>query len=215
MSDALTHFRNTLSAFYLEEAQRVAEGAPALRAIADSLMDPGHTRGNPQRQDLPAMAYTAEAFAAAQAGPLPALAAAFAALEPELAWIQNNNYADETMAPGLMASYAYCLIAGPKGLLQVEDFLVSALLIGPECLYPAHAHEAEECYHLLAGPSHWWREGEDWMWRTPGDYLHHRSWQPHATKTASTPVLALASWHGDPHKPSDFVRDAKLPPLPR
>ncbi len=214
MTDALTDFRNTLCAFYMKESQRAAEGAPALQAIAKRLSDPSLARGNPTRRTLPAMALLAEALREAKAGPLPALASAFATLEPELAWARNSNYADETFAPGLMASYAYCIIAGPTGLLQVDDILVSAIVIGPECLYPAHAHEAEECYHLLAGPSYWWREGEDWVWRKPGDYLHHRSWQPHATLTRSTALLALASWHGDPKKLSDFARDAKLPALP-
>ncbi|MEQ8654617.1 MAG: dimethylsulfonioproprionate lyase family protein [Kiloniellales bacterium] len=214
MSEALTHFRDTLAAFYLQEAERAAGGAHALRTIAQRLRDPGLARGKPERQDLPAMAQLAETLGMAEAGPLGALASAFAAVEPELAWVQNSNYADAGTAPDFLRNYAYCVVAGPKGLLQVDDILVSAIVIGPECLYPAHAHEAEEVYHLLAGPSYWWREGEDWVWRKPGACIHHRSWQQHATKTASTSMLAIASWKGDSGKLSQFARNARIPALP-
>lgn len=214
MPDALTLFRDTLSAFYLQEAERATEGAPALRTIAHRLRDSSLARGKPERQDLPAMAHLTETLGMAEAGPLGALASAFAAVEPELAWVQNSNYADAGTAPDFLRNYAYCAVAGPKGLLQADDILVSAIVIGPQCLYPVHAHEAEEVYHLLAGPSYWWREGEDWVWRKPGACIHHRSWQQHATKTASTSMLAIASWSGDTKKLATFTKNAKLPALP-
>ncbi len=214
MADALTRFRDTLASFYREEATRATEEATALQLIAGRLSDPELKRGRPQRRELEAMRLLPAALEEASAGPLAALGSAFAALEPELAWTQNSNYSDDKVSPGHMANYAYCVIAGPGGLLEADDILVSAIFIGPNRLYPAHAHEAEEVYHLLAGPSLWWREGEDWIARAPGERLHHRAWQPHATKTEAKTLLAIASWNGNPHRLSDLVPGAHVPPLP-
>ncbi len=214
MPDALAGFRNALIAFYLEEAARVAEAATALTVIASRLSAPALEKGRPHRKQLPALALLPTAIEEASLGPLTSLATAFAALEPEAAWVQNPNYNDAKMGAGYMANYAYCVIAEPDGLLKAEDILVSLLLIGPKRLYPAHAHEAEEVYHLLAGPSHWWREGEDWQTRSPGALVHHRPWRTHATKTGKSSLLAIASWYGNPLKAANLVAGSYLPAIP-
>ncbi len=214
MTEALAHFRDALAAFYREEALRVPAAGVALTRIAARLADPGLAQGRPERRPLAAMELVPAALGAAEAGPLARLSTAFAALEPEVAWTQNPNYSDARMGEGYMASYAYCVVAGPGGLLEADDVLVSLMVIGPGRLYPAHAHEAEEVYHLLAGPSLWWREGEPWVERAPGALVHHRPWQPHATRTGSGSLLAIASWHGDPGKSADLVPGAAVPAMP-
>lgn len=214
MPDAPDRFRSALAAFYREEATRAGEERRALEVLAGRLGDPALPPGRPQRRQLDAMALLPAALQEACRGPLGWLAAAFAELEPRLGWTQNRNYSDDKLGPGHMANYAYAVFAGPGGLLEVDDILVSVLLIGPQRLYPAHAHEAEEVYHLLAGPSLWWREGENWTARGPGELVHHRPWQPHATKTGNRSLLALASWNGDPRRMADLLPGARVPAIP-
>lgn len=210
-SPALAGFRRALARFYRSEAQ----GAPAaaLDAIAACLEDEAARLLPVVRREKPACRMLPAVLGAAAAGPLAPLAAAFAALEPELAWQQNPNYSDARMGAGYLQDYAYATVAGPEGPVASETVLVSLLLLGPGRLYPPHAHGPEEVYHVLAGEALWWRQGEDWRARPPGSLIHHRPWQPHATRCGKAPLLALASWHGAVAAPADLTPVA-APPLP-
>jgi len=210
---ALEDFRRKLAVVCRHQAACHAPAAAALSAVARCLEQASRPLRSVERRTKPALRLLPEALGTAADGPLAALADAFAALEPQLAWRQNPNYSDARMGAGYMADYAYAVVVGPEGPVEAEDVLVTLLLLGPGRLYPAHAHGPEEVYQVLAGDAYWWREGEDWRLRGAGSLIYHRPWQAHATLVGAAPLLALASWHGAVARPADLTA-AATPPLP-
>ncbi len=214
-SPALEAFRDALAAFYLEEAARVADAAPALTAIATRLTDRSLPVCMLPWEKKPAARLLPEAFAQAAKGPLADLAGRLAELEPELPWLQSANYSAAALGENFMANYAHTLVVSPRGPVVAEDVLVSVFLMGPNLFYPEHAHPAEEIYHVLAGEALWWKKGEDWQERQPGSLMRHTSWQPHATKTGKDTLLAIASWHGDATVGAALHELGSAPALPQ
>jgi hypothetical protein len=105
---------------------------------------------------------------------------------PALVWRQNPTYRDVSF----LARYAYCeLVCG-------AHLTAGLLALAPDTHYPAHAHPAEEVYHLLAGKSEWRRGDEPWTHRLPGARIEHPSNVPHAMRALSEPLLALYLWRG-------------------
>ena len=70
------------------------------------------------------------------------------------------------------------------------------LLLGPCTLYPPHAHATEEVYLVLAGTAAWQRDHGPWRDLPPGSAHPPPAHLPHATRTASEPLLALYFWWG-------------------
>jgi len=196
MERALKDCAAAVASCYRRLALRGGPEAAMLDSVAASLEAGPMPLARPEPRRLPALGFLGDAVAEAVAGPEGAVAAAFATLEPHLAWVQNPNYSDALMGAGYMDDYAYCCIAGPEGPLLAGDLLLTVLLLGPGRLYPPHAHPAAEVYLPLAGTAAWWQEGEDWREKPPGTPIYHPSGRAHATRVGRTPLLALVAWTG-------------------
>ncbi len=112
----------------------------------------------------------------------------------DLAWRQS--YAPADFGQAFLDRYAWTELFGLSGPLASATVACGFLLLGPDTLYPAHAHAAEELYVPLAGAALWSRGGEGWVSRAPGEPIHHPSWVPHAMRTGAEPLLALYLWRG-------------------
>ena len=134
---------------------------------------------------------------AAHAAPVASLSKSLLEAGPAMRWTRNPNYSG---APGFaryLETSAYCDIAGPCGLLENGEIRTGLFLMGSETLYPSHSHPAAEGYAILSGTAEWWREGEDWMPRSPMTSLYHAPFRAHAMRTSAEPMLALYIATGD------------------
>lgn len=123
---------------------------------------------------------------------------------PSLSWCQT--YAAGELSPAFLTRYGWTELLGPYGLFASEQLRLGFLLLGPDTLYPPHAHASEEVYLVLAGTAAWQRDSGPWRDRPPGTAIHHPPHLAHATRTASEPLLALYLWWGaDPRVPARMV----------
>ena len=111
-----------------------------------------------------------------------------------LAW--RRTYAAGEVSPAFLARYGWAELLGPYGPLASDRLRLGFLLLGPDTLYPPHAHAAEEFYLVLAGTAAWQHGQKPWQNRPPGTAIHHPPCLPHATRTAAEPLLALYLWWG-------------------
>jgi dimethylpropiothetin dethiomethylase len=133
------------------------------------------------------------------------VAAALAACEESLNWLQNANYADDTGPGGDMADYAYCELIGPTGFFPGADFLLGFMIMGPERIYRDRLHRAPELYWLLTGPSDWSHAHGTYQAHEAGDTLWHPPNLVHATRTLHKPLLAAWAWTRDVGAPARYA----------
>ena len=135
----------------------------------------------------------------------PAVAAALAALDGHLKWLQSASYTDEILGEGFLRNYGWCEIIGPQGFFKGDDFLLGILMLGPNRHYKDHYHPAPELYWPLTGPTQW-KQGQGAFEEKPaGAVIWHASNVHHATKTAGHPLLTVWSWTGETHTPAKLV----------
>lgn len=119
----------------------------------------------------------------------------FLLLAPALPWRQTVGYLD-VLSRDYLDNYGYVQLLGPNALVEHPDVRVGIGLWGPNLHYPAHKHEAEELYHVLAGePSFVDSAGESRVTK-PGDAVHHAPWQVHSQDFGATPTVLLYCWTG-------------------
>ncbi len=186
-----------LRRLYDRDARGDSGAASVLLPVLAALADADGPEQQPERQQLPACALLPGALEAASRSPLAALAAAFAAVEPSLRWVQNPNYTVAKMGAAYMAGYAYANLVGPDGPIDRPGVQVGMLLLGPGLVYPDHAHPAAEVYHVVSGTAAWRRDEDHWKPRVPGACIHHPAGMRHATRTGDETLLAWYCWHGD------------------
>ena len=174
-------------------APRVDAGAApgdAARRIFDALagaagvIAPGGTPPRP-----PAYRYLPAALDNARAAPgVAPLAEAFAALEPELAWVRRPDAEEhgETFRDG----HANAWLVGPSGLERRSDLLVGASLLAPGIRYIDHHHPPEEIY-IVMSEGEWYREDRGWHAPGAGGIVHNPSNAVHAMRAGPNPLLAL------------------------
>jgi hypothetical protein len=139
--------------------------------------------------------------ALAATGPaLEAVAAALRALASELSWVQNPNYLAAPPSPNFLAGYGYAELVGhadPATRMIVDRrALIGFLLFAPGASYPSHRHPAREIYLPLT-PAAFWRDGEGWRERLPGELVYHPPNLAHAMRAGAVPLLAAYFWRGE------------------
>jgi len=117
-----------------------------------------------------------------------------AAAAKHLFWGQTYTQAD--FGRDFLQSYGWTELIGLRGPIASRTLACGFLLLGPDTLYPRHSHTAEEIYVPLSAPTFWTKGEDDWMARSCGELVHHRSGLAHGMRTESTPLLALYLWYG-------------------
>lgn len=191
-----TALRDILAAFFAERAARGGASAAMLAEVAEVLAGiapPAH-RAAPMR--LPGCRHYAGALEAARGGALAAIADAFDALEPDMAWTQTAHYR-AALGDDYMDNYAYSqMVGGWESMVDHARIAVGLFLIGPGRHYPEHHHEAEEIYIPLSGDTLWSLDGAPACPHEPGATIHNPPWQRHAMTTRQTPLFAFYCWRG-------------------
>jgi hypothetical protein len=132
----------------------------------------------------------------------PDLAAAIAAVEDALCWLQSSSYTDEILGEGFSANYGWAQIIGPDGFFPGDDFLLGLLMLGPHRHYLDHYHPAPELYWPLTSASCWSMGGGPFAEQPQGATIWHPPMILHATQTGETPLLAVRSWTRDTQAPA-------------
>ena len=174
--------------------------AEVRRRLAEQDLSPASAR-EPVPRRLPATRFLPECVATSMFMS-PDVAAALAEIDEFLKWKQNPNYSDQSMGPGYMDNYAYAELVGPDGFFAGNDFLMGLLLLGPNVHYRDHHHAAPELYWLLTGPSEWRLGKGDFAMREAGETIWHEPHVVHATRTGSSPLLAVWAWSRDVSEPA-------------
>jgi mannose-6-phosphate isomerase-like protein (cupin superfamily) len=177
-------------------AARLPAGAPAaLPPLAPNTPAPAAST-------LPVLAWLDDLPALAESGTRP-LVEQLVAAAPALAW--RRTYDARNAAPAFLARYGWTELVGPHGGCAADTLRLGFLLLGPDTLYPAHAHAAEELYQVLAGTADWRRDRAHWHSVPPGGAIHHPPNISHAMRTSAEPLLALYLWWG-----ADVVAPARM-----
>jgi mannose-6-phosphate isomerase-like protein (cupin superfamily) len=124
----------------------------------------------------------------------PTLQKVFHAACTDLAW-RTPGYGRLPRAIG--DRMAVAALVGPDALIRHENVALGLILIAPGLCYPSHRHGAEELYLALGGALSWVIDGHDIGPVRPGDFVHHRPWQPHAMITSDRSALLFWGWTGD------------------
>jgi hypothetical protein len=77
--------------------------------------------------------------------------------------------------------------------------------MAPRTFYPLHTHPAVELYLVIAGEAQWTTPDADRI-VPPGQFVLHRSNEPHAMRTFADPLLALYAWRGDLFAPAVYTK---------
>lgn len=126
-------------------------------------------------------------FGAVSANDSP-LCAAAARLSPHLFWRAAGNGKTAVAAAELV---------GPSGVVECSRFRAGLFFQPANMFYQWHRHEAEEIYLPLGGAAaEWHAENAPPVRVPPLQFVHHRSWQPHAMRTFDSPLCALWGWRG-------------------
>jgi hypothetical protein len=180
---------------------RSGEGVPEVLEKL-SLQDLGITAQHvPEPHNLPVLAHLPHCIGEAMLLD-PDLAAAIAAVDGDLKWMQSPTYSDHLLGEGFSANYGWAEIIGPNGFFAGDDVLLGLLMLGPDRHYPDHYHPAPELYWPLTSESFWSRDGKPFAAKAQGEIIWHPSMALHATITNATPLLAVWCWTRDTATPA-------------
>ena len=115
-------------------------------------------------------------------------------LANSLAW--GQTYSVQDLGLGFLEKYGWTEIIGQRGPIASDRIACGFLLLGPRVEYPQHRHEAQEVYVPLTGKTLWLKGDQEWIYRTLGLPVYHASWEMHAMRTETEPLLALYLWRG-------------------
>ena len=176
--------------FLAARVEAVTAPGDAARRIFDALAGsdggvvPGDTPPRP-----PAYRYLSDAIENARAAPdIAPLAEAFAALEPELAWVRRAG--SEAHGERFHDGHANAWLIGPTGLEQRSDVLVGTSLVAPGVRYIDHRHPPEEIY-IVMSEGEWYREDRGWHSPGVGGVVYNPANVMHAMRAGPHPLLAL------------------------
>lgn len=127
----------------------------------------------------------------------------------------SEFYAPDAWSETFLSEFANGEGFGPDGALVSDRMILGPFVLGPNTLYPVHAHPAEEFYLTLSGtPSFQIGSGEPFAPLPPGAVAWHHSNVSHAIRTGPEPFLAVFGWRGLIGERSwyrDDMADASLP----
>jgi hypothetical protein len=169
-------------------------GTAAITAVADRIFTalevPSTPAARPASDRLPVCRHldTALETTRLQAGPIGALADAFAAIEPRLDW--KIRAGAEAQGEQFLNGHANATIVGSEGLEIRQDVWIGVSLLAPHTRYPDHRHPPEEVYVVLSDGE--WRQGSG-GWHAPGigGLVYNSPNIVHAMRSGEQPLLAI------------------------
>ena len=121
-------------------------------------------------------------------------------------WEQSYSTADEAVSADMLAGYGYTEIVGKRGPFLSERIRAGVGVFATGVAYPAHRHQAEEIYVVLAGSGTFRLGGNLPERQSAGAVVHVTSQLVHAITMDAEPLVILYLWQGgDLREKSTFV----------
>ncbi len=134
-----------------------------------------------------------------------AVTAAFARDRHRLHWEQSYRCGDGLVGEDMLAGYGFAEVVGRRGPFVSERVRCGIGVWGPGIVYPAHHHEAEEIYVVLAGSARFRVGSQAEATCTAGDVVHVTSRVRHGFRTAHEALVVFYAWQsGDLRERSSF-----------
>ena len=163
-----------------------AIGAAALRRHADDLVPA-------EQVQLGTNAEIAQLLNAP--GALPC-AAQIASVLDELSW-HYSGYDDGRISVDVALRMQTVELIGANGMIFDESCRVGLFAQTAQTDYTIRTHAAEELFVQIAGEAEWRKGDQPFALKQPGDRMHHASYQPHASKTTRSALIAVWVWAGE------------------
>ncbi len=106
-------------------------------------------------------------------------------------------YEADSWSKSFLPSFANGEGIGPDGRLQHDEIILGLFLLGPNTVYPEHAHPAEEFYLVLTGNPEFNVGGKGFEFHEAGSVVLHHSNVSHAIRTSDEPFYAIYGWRGE------------------
>ena len=193
----LQHFIDTTEQAIRARSADCPDAMAMVDKIFTTLRKAGEPDGDTVASRRPACRHLDQALDIARRAeaPLPALADAFAAIEPKFAWQRRSKVDHEAADFG--DNHANAVIVGVGGLEDCEQVRIGVSLVAPHIDYPRHRHPPEEVYMVMS-PGKWMQNDETPQPRRSGDLIHNTPNAWHAMHSGDVPLLTLwCLWTGD------------------
>lgn len=120
----------------------------------------------------------------------------------------SEFYAEDDWSRPFLGRFANGEGLGPDGKLRHLSLILGLFILGPNTLYPAHSHPAEEFYIVLTGDPEWQiGAGTSYREIKEGSVMIHRSEMSHSIRTSEKPFFAIYGWRGRISAPSWYRDD--------
>ena len=121
-------------------------------------------------------------------------------------WEQSYTAADKAVGADMLAGYGYTEIIGKRGPFPSERVRAGVGVFAAGLDYPAHRHQAEEIYVVLAGSGTFRLDGRPSERQTAGAVVHVASGLVHGITMNTEALVVLCLWRGgDLREKSTFV----------
>ena len=129
--------------------------------------------------------------------PLQPLAKTILEVMDDLHW-HYSGYDDGRIAADVALRMQTCELIGPNGMIEHDLCRIGLFAQTANTDYVIRNHAAEELFLQIAGNGEWIK-GEDGQYQTKkaGDFMHHRSFEDHASRTTDEAIIAAWIWTGD------------------
>lgn len=109
----------------------------------------------------------------------------------------HSGYENGRINPDVALRMLTVELIGRDGLIFEDSCRVGLFVQFSNTNYITRTHSAEELFVQIAGEGEWFVQGSNYVTRRPGDRMHHASYQPHASRTTHSGLLALWVWAGE------------------
>jgi len=108
-----------------------------------------------------------------------------------LHWFQNMS--EQWCSRNAGRSDTSCVIVGnvSEAPIYHDHINMGFMYVGPNNVYPSHAHSAKEAYHILAGKCFCSRNNSPFVLKVAGDVVIHEPHDVHAMETKESGVFVL------------------------
>ncbi|MCB1432817.1 MAG: hypothetical protein KDK75_10215 [Alphaproteobacteria bacterium] len=134
------------------------------------------------------------------------LATAIASASACLKWVLYDAYTEEDIGLAFARGHAFASLIGEDAPFVSTELDAGLFLVAPHVFYRDHHHAAPELYVPLTGPHEWRFQPGGTFFSLPANQpVWNEPWQPHATKTGSTPFLSIFVWTNDITEPARVI----------
>jgi hypothetical protein len=114
----------------------------------------------------------------------------------DLSW-HYSGYDDGRISPDVALRMQTVEMIGADGMIYHDTCRVGLFAQTADTDYIIRTHAAEELFVQIAGEAEWCKGEKPYTLRRPGDRMHHASYEPHASRTTNSALIAVWVWAGD------------------